>query len=406
MAFTVFYAWQSDRDPYLCKDLIREALDEAKAKLAQETGIEVEIDQDTQGVTGSPSMPDTILEKIANCGALVADLTLTHTSATNPNKSGSNPNVMLEYGYALRAADHNLLGVANTAFGEPEQLPFDLRHRRCVTYQASNERERTAARAELAEKLAAALRPMMDAVSASRQFPWDEDFLNEDTKERVTLAAGCTLCLDFQLRPAGMLEERLSFDIMRNTARALWPLAPLELLPQGAEDLPRLRNSHGVGVFLPELDAPARAVAASLVTRRSTLHGIWCGCTEHSGSRRGARRLHEDRLAKTLVIGFECFRMAAGRVGLLDLQSWNDDVRVTVTLDHVKDLTLAVSGSAELAGPILDRRVEDVYEGSPHIEAGGMLESFFGKLRDAAGSADFNPPPPLAYRRPGRAPRI
>ena len=145
MAFTIFYAWQSDRDESLCKNLIREALNEAAA---EDLGIDIVIDQDTQNVPGSPSIPDTILEKIAASEAVVADLTLTHTSdkQVEPKKRSSNPNVMLEYGYALRAGDQCIIGVINTAFGQIEELAFDLRHKRCITYCAPRALTKTSAR--------------------------------------------------------------------------------------------------------------------------------------------------------------------------------------------------------------------------------------------------------------------
>lgn len=170
MAFMIFYAWQSDIDRCLCKDVIREALDAAAAELTEELGIDIVIDQDTQDVPGSPSIPDTILEKIAAAEAVVADLTLTHTSdkQIDPKKRGSNPNVMLEYGYGLRGGDHNLLGVVNTAFGEPEQLPFDLRARRCVTYHAAKDSDRVRAQKRLAEQFTDELRAIMQTAGAER----------------------------------------------------------------------------------------------------------------------------------------------------------------------------------------------------------------------------------------------
>ena len=123
----------------------------AATELRAELDIDVTIDQDTQDVPGSPSIPDTILKKIAASEAVVADLTLTHTSdkQVDPEKRGSNPNVMLEYGYALRVGDRNIIGVINTAFGAVEELSFDLRHKRCITYCAAmggGENERTQAR--------------------------------------------------------------------------------------------------------------------------------------------------------------------------------------------------------------------------------------------------------------------
>ena len=168
MAFTIFYAWQSDSDVRLCKDLIRDALDNAASELRQELSIDIEIDQDTQDVPGSPSIPDTILTKIAASKAVVADLTLTHTSdkQVDPKKRGSNPNVMLEYGYALRGGERNIIGVVNTAFGEVEELSFDLRHKRCITYCAAkvgDESEHTQARDDLAKDFTEAIRLIIRA---------------------------------------------------------------------------------------------------------------------------------------------------------------------------------------------------------------------------------------------------
>ena len=177
VAFTIFYAWQSDRDESLCKDLIREALNEAVAELTQEIGIDIVIDQDTQDVLGSPSIPDAILEKIVVSKAVVADLTLTHTSdkQVEPKKRSSNPNVMLEYGYALRAGDHNIIGVINTAFGQVEELAFDLRHKRCITYCAAtgaDENKRTQARNDLAKKFTNAIRPIVQATAGRDPAEW------------------------------------------------------------------------------------------------------------------------------------------------------------------------------------------------------------------------------------------
>ena len=171
MAFTIFYAWQSDRDERLCKDLIREALDETATELRQELDIDIVIDQDTQDVPGSPSIPEIILRKIDASQGVVADLTLTHTSdkQVDPKRRSSNPNVMLEYGYALSAGDHKIVGVVNTAFGQIEELPFDLRHKRCIPYRAevgADENDRTQARNDLARKFTEAIRSIIQATAA------------------------------------------------------------------------------------------------------------------------------------------------------------------------------------------------------------------------------------------------
>jgi hypothetical protein len=173
MAFKVFYAWQDDRPNNLCRGFIRRALDQAKDKLNEELEIqnaerEVEIDQDTQSVSGSPSIADVILEKIRDCDAFVADLRFIPTG--EGVEPAPNPNVMLEYGYALHAlGDRRLIGVFNGAFGASENLPFDLRHKRWpIRYQADDvgqseraKAQRRATREELAKELAKAIRDII-----------------------------------------------------------------------------------------------------------------------------------------------------------------------------------------------------------------------------------------------------
>jgi hypothetical protein len=100
---------------------------------------QVELDKDTQGVAGSPPIAQTILKKIADCSVFVADMTFVGRSFAELATISSdirqipNPNVLLEYGYALRCHGHQrLITVMNAAFGDsdPDNLPFDLRHLR------------------------------------------------------------------------------------------------------------------------------------------------------------------------------------------------------------------------------------------------------------------------------------
>jgi hypothetical protein len=125
----IFYSWQSDRDRKCCKDFIRKAADAAASRVSQRPGIQVVIDADTEGVAGTPAISETILRKISECGLFLADMTF--VAKTGGEKLVPNPNVMGEYGYALKAKglDRILLAM-NTAFGPPEELPFDLRHLR------------------------------------------------------------------------------------------------------------------------------------------------------------------------------------------------------------------------------------------------------------------------------------
>jgi hypothetical protein len=132
---TVFYSWQSDRRE--TRNFIRSALDDAAKALNQSIAVEepdrqITIDQDTQGLPGSPPIAVSILQKIRSADIFVADLTLIDDETQSPrHRRTPNPNVMLEYGYALHApGDSKIVGVFNEAFGSPTELPFDLAHRR------------------------------------------------------------------------------------------------------------------------------------------------------------------------------------------------------------------------------------------------------------------------------------
>lgn len=143
---TVFYSWQNDSPSNLNRSFIERALHEALKQLHSDATLEnalrdatVELDKDTQGVAGSPPIAETILRKIEDCAVFVADLSFVgeskngFTNASGKPRQFPNPNVLIEYGYALKCHSHaKLIGIMNTAYGKPdaESLPFDLRHLR------------------------------------------------------------------------------------------------------------------------------------------------------------------------------------------------------------------------------------------------------------------------------------
>ncbi|MGO4569356.1 hypothetical protein AB4Z52_31000 [Rhizobium sp. 2YAF20] len=171
---TVFYAWQSDRDTKGNQNFIRIALDNAASRMNEDSdlGVEVKIDADTEGVVGTPPVTETILNKIRAADIFVPDLTF--VAETDGGKLVPNPNVMVEYGYALRELTFEaMMSVMNTFYGEPEKLPFDLGHVRHPTQYSlepnSKDSERRAARAKLSEKLEGHLRLMVkNIMSKSR----------------------------------------------------------------------------------------------------------------------------------------------------------------------------------------------------------------------------------------------
>ncbi|MBY5551108.1 hypothetical protein HFO61_30655 [Rhizobium leguminosarum] len=171
---TVFYAWQSDRDSRGNQHFIRIALDDAASRISEDSalGVEVKIDADTEGVVGTPPVTETILNKIRSADIFVPDLTF--VAETDGKKLVPNPNVMVEYGYALRSLTFEaMMPVMNTYYGDPEKLPFDLGHVRHPTQYNlepnSLDGVRRAARAKLSERLEGILRLMVqNLLSKSR----------------------------------------------------------------------------------------------------------------------------------------------------------------------------------------------------------------------------------------------
>jgi hypothetical protein len=143
----VFWSWQSDTPGNIGRHFVRDSLLAAIRELKQPEDVEepverdrkdaLHLDHDRQGVTGSPDLFQTILNKIDASAVFVADVTPVSTilaktvnEKTTPEKRNMNPNVAIELGYALKAlSSFNVLMVLNTHYGDREFLPFDLAHK-------------------------------------------------------------------------------------------------------------------------------------------------------------------------------------------------------------------------------------------------------------------------------------
>ncbi len=160
MKRVVFYSWQSDLPNATNRTLIEAALKDAAKEIAADDGVDIEpvIDRDTQGVAGAPDIGKTIFKKIADADLFVADISYIGKSK-HKKRQLPNPNVLVELGYALRAMDEErLVLVFNTAYGKPEDLPFDLKMKRLLTYSsAEGDTDRSAAKTELTKDFKAAL---------------------------------------------------------------------------------------------------------------------------------------------------------------------------------------------------------------------------------------------------------
>lgn len=161
----IFWSWQSDYSPKTCRHFIREALVDAIAQVADEIGVDdadrPEIDHDTKGERGMADIATTILNKVADAAVFVADLT--PIAQSTDGKWLPNPNVMIELGWAMhRPGWERVIGILNMAAGaNVEDLPFDIRQRRVVTFvlsETADKQTRTSVRSKLVKELKDALR--------------------------------------------------------------------------------------------------------------------------------------------------------------------------------------------------------------------------------------------------------
>ncbi len=176
---TIFFSWQSDRDSRTGRNLVERALERAISKISKDInmfepdreGGPLVLDRDTRNVAGSPPIVETIFRKIDSAAVFVPDLTFVGTRSDQ--RPTPNPNVLIEYGWALKTLGHGrIVGVMNTAYGEPsgENMPFDLRHQRNpIAYfcpKGASDAVRAAARDSLAKDFENAFR----AVFSSKEY--------------------------------------------------------------------------------------------------------------------------------------------------------------------------------------------------------------------------------------------
>jgi hypothetical protein len=176
----IFWSWQSDTPGKIGRHFVRAALSLAIEALKQAPDVEeptaaetregLHLDQDRQGVPGSPDLAPTIFEKIERAAVFVADVTLVGES-DNGSKRLMNSNVAIEYGHAHHAlGSEAILMVQNTHFGNRDALPFDLKHKAGpIQFNLAPEAKKADIEAEqkkLVSQLVVALRPYIERVAA------------------------------------------------------------------------------------------------------------------------------------------------------------------------------------------------------------------------------------------------
>ena len=232
MADKIFYSWQSDSPDATNRRFIEGALTEAIGNLGQQANElykpprDIEIDKDTEGIPGAPPIAVTIFSKIERCALFVPDLTFVATS--EEGRLTPNPNVLIEYGWALAKCGYSrIVGVANTTFGEltNDSVPFDLRHHRWpIQYNLEEDADadhRNAVRAQLVKELTTALGEVLSTVPAAAA---EAAYSGLEPKSRISsfLDEGDVLC---KLMPWGVEEAS---DIIWHDSPQLF----LRVIPQ------------------------------------------------------------------------------------------------------------------------------------------------------------------------------
>lgn len=133
--FTIFFSWQSDLKGN--KKIIKESLLAECQKQKEKNGYQLEIDEATRNLPGSPKIEDAILEKIASADIFVCDIT---PIASCGRKLMPNSNVIFELGFALHAlGEKRVILLAKYGDWDVNDMPFDFNHRRIGMFSSAKD---------------------------------------------------------------------------------------------------------------------------------------------------------------------------------------------------------------------------------------------------------------------------
>jgi hypothetical protein len=332
-----FYAWQSDTLTKINKDFIRKALDLAAERINSDSSLAVElkIDSDTQNVPGTPPITATILEKIALCDIFIPDVTF--VAATTGGKLVPNPNVMAEYGYALRAkTDRAMMPIMNIAFGPPEELPFDMGHlRHPIQYRVEttvSDGQRRADRLALSQRIEIHLRqqivatqppppaPAPFASAESRDGParfraagepigkrWNDIPMPRAPRQTVFLADGPAMWL--RLMPIDDPGRKWPIETLKNSAipAGKFNLEPFHTAP--GDSIFLLGADDGMGICGLEMPASTETRSVAYAFRTGEVWSVDTAVLSyHPGILVGdIEKLYRDRL-----VGYAQFLLSLG----------------------------------------------------------------------------------------------
>ncbi|HTJ50044.1 MAG TPA: hypothetical protein VL443_11355 [Cyclobacteriaceae bacterium] len=135
MNIKIFYSWQSDLPNKTNRGFIEDCIQKAIKKIhnADKFELLLNLDRDTNGEAGTPDIADTIFSKIKSSHIFIADISI--ITLKGKGRKTPNPNVLVELGFAAGILGwENIICIYNSAMGQIEDLPFDLRSRRPIIY--------------------------------------------------------------------------------------------------------------------------------------------------------------------------------------------------------------------------------------------------------------------------------
>ena len=183
--FTLFYSWQSDLPNSTNRGFIQDALEHAIQNVSGELKLEVTLDKDTQGLSGSPDIASAILKKIDESDAFVCDLSFVNSGAAFPDgklcRLSPNANVLVELGYAIKVLGwERIFLIVNEFYGPIKELPFDIDRRRAKGYDLAPNSDKKSAKKSLQSTTTDAIRAFVNLGSC--------DVLAEPTISAVDMA--------------------------------------------------------------------------------------------------------------------------------------------------------------------------------------------------------------------------
>ena len=424
MKSTVFFSWQSDRPSKEGRNFIEQALKDAITRITSDATVEeavrdgLEIDRDTKGVPGSPSIIETIFAKIDQAAVFVPDLTFVGTRAQDGLTP--NPNVLIEYGWALKSLGRpRIIAVMNEAYGKPDgALPFDLAHLRFpITYNlpvgASAEARRNE-REKLTESLESALKLVLTSAAFQAVLPKVPEppaFPNREAKGGGTRFRGPAIpigitwnqmpgstipSLDVVLYESAAMWLRL---MPKSDPGRLWTASELRdharsggrhlLMPFVRDGIQYLRGEDGFGVYAMDQTVDSQIRTGSLVFAFETAE-VWSIDTLNLSV--GQDKLYLESIVKLYSAALSDYGEFLQRLGIAPPYQW------IAGLSGVKNRRLAIippaghidihPGPECLSDPIIET---GIYQ--PGQNAKESLQPFFDLICRRCGRTNPSYPP-------------